>query len=135
MSDLLVFYPQGRHLIIEFLGSRYLERQPKTPEELANFMCEIAPLIKQLDEYVEANNLREIVELNLKGVPISKLDSEMAVHLLKLMVEIRPDKGLLEKIRITNSNPVFSMIYKGVRGNLPGKISELVEMEADSKFF
>lgn len=135
MSDLLVFYPQGKHLIIEFLGSRYIERQPKTPEELANFMIDVAPIIKQLDEYVEKNNLREIIELNLEGVPISKLDSEMAVHLLKLMIEIRPDKNLLEKIRITNSNPVFSMIYKGVKGNLPGRISSLVEIESNSKFF
>ena len=135
MTDLLVFYPQGKHLIIEFIGSRYIERQPKTPEETAAFMCEVAPLIKQLDEYVEKNNLREIVELNLQGVPISKLDSEMAVHLLNLMVEIRPHKGLLEKIRITNSNPVFSMIYKGVKGNLPVTISSLVEIESNSKFF
>lgn len=135
MSDLLVFYPQGKHLIIEFLGARYIDRQPKTPEELANFMIEVAPIIKQLDEYVENNNLREIIELNLEGVPISKLDSEMAVHLLKLMIEIRPDKNLLEKIRITNSNPVFSMIYKGAKGNLPGIISSRVEIESNSKFF
>ena len=135
MSDLLVFYPQGKHLIIEFIGSRYIDRQPKTPEELAKFMIEVAPIIKQLDEYVEKNDLREIIELNLERVPISKLDSEMAVHLLKLMVEIRPHKGLLEKIRITNSNPVFSMIYKGVKGNLPESISSIVEIEANSKFF
>ncbi|BAT22587.1 hypothetical protein [Yellowstone lake phycodnavirus 3] len=134
-SELLVFYPQGRHLYIEFLGARYIENQPKTPEEARAFMNSVAPVVQQLDAYVEKHGLKEIIELNLKDVPISKLNSETATHLLKLMVELRPDKGLLEKIRVTNSNPVFNMIYKGVKTSLPSKITDLVEIEADSKFF
>lgn len=135
MTDLLVFYPQGRHLYIEFLGARYIETQPKTPEETAEFLKSIGPVVKQLDDYVEKHQLKEIVELNLKGVPISKLNSETAVHLLKLLVDLRPDKGLLEKIRITNSNPVFNMIYKGVRSKLPGRVKDLVEIDDNDKFF
>ena len=135
MSDLLVFYPQGRHLYIEFLGARYIETQPKTPDETATFMKNVEPIVRQLDEYVEKHQLKEIVELNLKGVPISKLNSETAVHLIKLLVELRPDKGLLEKIRITNSNPVFNMIYKGVRSRLPERVRDLVEIEDNDKFF
>lgn len=135
MSDLLVFYPQGRHLYIEFLGARYIETQPKTPDETAAFMKNVEPIVRQLDEYVEKHQLKEIVELNLKGVPISKLNSETAVHLIKLLVELRPDKGLLEKIRITNSNPVFNMIYKGVRSRLPERVRDLVEIEDNDKFF
>jgi hypothetical protein len=54
---------------------------------------------------------------------------------MHLMTEIRPDKGILEKIRITNTNPVFSMIYKGVRGRLPERVSSIVEIASDSKFF
>ncbi len=135
MADLLVFYPQGRHLYIEFLGARYIETQPKTPDETATFLRTVEPIVKQLDDYVEKHQLREIVELNLKGVPISKLNSETAVHLIKLLVELRPDKGLLEKIRITNSNPVFNMIYKGVRSKLPGRVRDLVEIEDNDKFF
>ena len=135
MTDLLVFYPQGRHLYIEFLGARYIDTQPKTPEETAAFLKSVEPIIQQLDEYVEKHQLKEIVELNLKGVPISKLNSETAVHLIKLLVDLRPDKGLLEKIRITNSNPVFNMIYKGVRANLPGRVRDLVEIEDNDKFF
>jgi hypothetical protein len=135
MSDLLVFYPQGKHLYIEFLGSRYIERQPKTPEETARFADEIRPVIDQLDAYVEKHGLKEIMELNLKGVPISKLNSETAVHLLNLVSDLRPEKGLLEKIRITNTNPVFNMIYKGVRTRLPERVRSIVELEANSKFF
>lgn len=135
MTDLLVFYPQGSHLFIEFLGARYIERQPKTPDETVAFMQEVGPVVAQLDEYVEKHGLKEIIELNLKGVPISKLNSDMAVHLMKLMIEIRPDKNLLEKIKVTNSNPVFNMIYKGVKSSLPGRITNLVEIEADAKFF
>lgn len=135
MSDLLMFYPHGRHLYIEFMGARYIERQPKTALEAREFSMALKPIVQQLDDYVEKHGLKEIIELNLKGVPISKLNSETAVHLLKLMVEIRPEKGLLEKIRITNSNPLFSMVYKNVRGRLPVRISSIVEFADNDKFF
>jgi hypothetical protein len=135
MSDLLVFYPQGGHLYIEFLGAKYIERQPKTPLEAHEFSMSIKPIIQQLDAYVEKHGLKEIIELNLKGVPISKLNSDTAVHLLKLMMEIRPDKGLLEKIKITNSNPIFNMVYKSVKGRLPVRISSIVEFAENDKFF
>jgi hypothetical protein len=135
MSDLLVFYPQGRHLCIEFLGAKYIERQPKTVIEAQEFSMAIKPVIQQLDDYVEKHGLKEIIELNLKGVPISKLNSETAIHLLKLMIEIRPEKGLLEKIKITNSNPLFSMVYKSVKTRLPVRISSIVEFADNDKFF
>ena len=135
MTDLLVFYPQGRYLFIEFLGSKYIETQPKTPEESVKFLQTVTPVVKQLDDYVEKHGLREIIELNLKGVPISKLNSEMAVHLINLMMDLRPDKNIIDEIRITNSNPVFNMIYKNVRPSLPDRIRNLVKIEADSKFF
>jgi len=51
------------------------------------------------------------------------------------VTEIRPDKGLLEKIKITNSNPIFNMAYKSVRGRLPDRIRDIVEFENNSKFF
>jgi hypothetical protein len=135
MADMLVFYPQGRHLYIEFLGGKYIENQPKNAIDAANFAAGIKPIVQQLDEYVEKHGLKEIIELNLKGVPISKLNSDTAVHLLKLMTEIRPDKGLLEKIKITNSNPIFNMIYKSVNGRLPDHVRNIVEFESDGKFF
>ena len=135
MADLLVFYPKGKHLHIEFLGGKYIENQPKTPLEAAEFSMKIKPVVKQLDDYVEKHGLKEIIELNLKGVPISKLNSETAIHLLKLMMDIRPDKGLLEKIKITNSNPIFNMVYMGVKGRLPSRVRDIVEFENDSKFF
>jgi hypothetical protein len=135
MTDLLVFYPQGKHLHIEFLGGKYIEKQPKTSLEIAEFTLKIKPIIAQLDDYVEKHGLKEIIELNLKGVPISKLNSDTAIHLLKLVSDIRPDKGILEKIKITNSNPIFNMVYKGVRGRLPDRIKDIVEFENDGKFF
>ena len=98
-------------------------------------MTNIKPIVQQLDDYVLKNGLKEVIELNLKGVPISKLNSESAIHLLKLMIEIRPDKGILQKIRITNSNPLFNMVYKSVRGRLPVRISSIVEFAENDKFF
>lgn len=135
MTDLLVFYPQGQYLYIEFICSKYIERQPKTPAQTEMFMLAIKPVIQQLDDYVLKHKLKEIIELNLKGVPIGKLNSDTAIHLLQLMCEIRPDKNILQKIKITNSSPVFAMIYKGVRNKLPGRIRDIVEVETDSKFF
>jgi hypothetical protein len=135
MTDLLVFYPKGKHLHIEFLGGKYIENQPKTVLEAAEFSMKIKPVVNRLDEYVEKHGLKEIIELNLKGVPISKLNSDTALHLLKLMMDIRPDKGLLEKIKITNSNPIFNMVYMGVKGRLPPRVRDIVEFENDSKFF
>ena len=134
-TELLVFYPHGKYLCIEFLGAKYIERQPKTPQEAIDFMNEIKPIVQQLDDYVIQHNLKEIIELNLKGVPISKLNSDTAVHLLELMTKIRPEKGILEKIRITNTNPVFNMAYKAVKSRLPTRVSSIVEFESNSKFF
>jgi hypothetical protein len=130
-----VFYPEGKHLCIEFLGAKYIESQPKTPDEATQFAERMRPVIAQIDDFVEKHGLKEIMELNLKGVPISKLNSDTALHLLNLVVEIRPDKGLLEKIRVTNTNPVFNMIYKGVRSRLPDRVKSILEIETSSKFF
>jgi len=135
MSDLLVFYPRGKYLHIEFLGGKYIENQPKNALEAADFSLKIKPIIEQLDTYVEKHGLKEIVELNLKGVPISKLNSETAIHLMKLVTDIRPEKGLLEKIKITNSNPIFTMVYRSVKSRLPDRVKDIIEFDNDGKFF
>jgi len=135
MADMLVFHPKGTHLHIEFLGANYIKRQPKTPEETARFMIEVRPIIQQLDDYVIKYNMKEIIELNLKGVPITKLNSGMALELITLLTQIRPDKGLLEKIKITNTNPIFNMIYKSIKSRLPERMKGIIEIESNSKFF
>ena len=135
MSDLLVFYPQGKYLHIGFLGSKYIERQPKTPAQTEMFMHSIKPVVAQLDEYVTKHGLKEIIELNLKDVHITKLNSDTALHLINLMCEIRPDQNILQKIKITNAGPVFGMIYKSVRGRLPARVRDIIDVETDSKFF
>jgi len=135
MSDLLIFYPQGRHLHIEFLGAKYIERQPKTPGQAEMFMLSLRPVIEQLDAYVEKHDLKEIIELNLKDVPIGKLNSDTALHLMNLVSDLRPNKNILEKINIINAGPVFSMIYKSVRSKLPAAVRDIINIQNDSKFF
>ena len=135
MDDLLIFYPEGSYLYIEFLGAKYLDVQPKTHEETEKFLDNIRPVVAQLDAFVEKHQLKEIIELNLKDVPISKLNSDTATHLINLMMDIRPDKGLLKKICITNSNPVFNMIYRTAKSRLPDHVRNIVEIREDSKFF
>lgn len=133
--DLLVFYPQGAYLYIEFMGKKYIEHQPTTPDEVLVFMESIQSIIRQLDTYVEANNLKEIIELNLQGVPLSKLNSETALHLIDLVASLRKDKKVVEKIRITNSNPIFKMIYAAVKSRLPKETRDLIEVVSNSTFF
>lgn len=135
MTDLLLFYPQGKYLHIEFLATKYLARQPKTPAQKEMFILSVKPIIAQLDDYVTKHKLKEIIELNLKGVSLSSFDASVAIDLIHMCMEIRPDKGLLEKIVITNTNPVFNMIYKTVKGKLPRHMCDLLEIAADSKFF
>lgn len=135
MTDLLVFYPRGKYLYIEFLGGKYIEKQPKSPVEAEEFANKIKPIVAQLDAYVEKHGLKEIVELNLKGVPIAKLNSETALHLMNLVCEIRPDKGILEKIKVTNVNPIFIMIYNGIKSRLPDRVKGIIEVESNSAFF
>ena len=134
MAELLRFYPQGKHLYIEFLGDKYIEVQPKNKIESEELLSKIKPIVIQLDAFVENRKLKEIIEVNLKGVPISKLNSKMACEMLDLCMNIRPEKNLIEKIVITNANPIFNMIYKSVQTCLDPKIKRLVVIEANSKF-
>lgn len=134
MSELLRFYPQGKHLYIEFLGDRYIDNQPKTNVEKDELLAKIKPIVAQLDAFVESRNMKEIIEVNLKGVPISKLNSKMACEMINLCMSIRPEKNIVEKIIITNANPLFNMIYKSVQGTVDQRIKKLLVIESNSKF-
>ena len=134
MSELLRFYPDDRYLYIEFLASKYIEVQPSNDTETRMLLERIRPVITQLDDFVETRGLKEMIEVNLKDVPISKLNSDMAMDLINMCLSIRPEKHLIERITITNSNPVFSMIYKTVQGRLDPNIRRVLRIEANSKF-
>ena len=134
MAELLRFYPQGKYLYIEFMGDKYIAIQPQTKVESEELLNKIKPIVSQLDAFVESRNLKEIIEVNLKGVPISKLNSKMACEMLDLCMNIRPEKNLLEKIVITNANPIFNMIYKSVQTCVDPKIRKILSIESNSKF-
>jgi hypothetical protein len=134
MTELLRFYPDGKYLYIEFLATKYIEEQPSNDIESKMMLERIRPLVSQLDAFVESRGLKEIIELNLKDVPISKLNSQMACDMIDMCMSIRPDKNLVEKIVITNSNPVFGMIYKSVQGLVNPHVRKLLTIEANSKF-
>jgi hypothetical protein len=134
MTELLRFYPDGKYLYIEFLATKYIEEQPSNDIESKMMLERIRPLVAQLDAFVESRGLREIIELNLKDVPISKLNSQMACDMIDMCMSIRPDKNIVEKIVITNSNPVFGMIYKSVQGLVNPQVRKLLTIEANSKF-
>lgn len=134
MSELLRFYPQGNNLYIEFLASKYLEVQPTNDFESKMLLERIKPVISQLDEFVESRGLREVIEVNLKDVPISKLNSDIALDMINLCQSIRPEKNLIDRIVITNSNPLFGMIYKAVQGRVDPSIRRVLSIESSDKF-
>lgn len=134
MTELLKFYPQGKHLYIEFLANKYIEVQPSNDFETKLLLERIRPVIQQLDEFVESRNLKEVIEVNLKDVPISKINSEMALDMINLCMSLRPEKNLIEQIIITNSNPVFGMIYKTMQGKLDPSIRRVLRVEGNSHF-
>jgi len=134
MSVLLKFYPDEKYLYIEFLASRYLEVQPSNDMEAKMLLERIKPVISQLDEFVESRGLREVIEVNLKDVPISKLNSDIALDMINLCQSIRPEKNLIDRISITNSNPLFGMIYKAVQGKVDPSIRRVLRIESNSKF-
>ena len=134
MTELLRFYPQGKYLYIEFLATKYIDEQPSNTIESKMMLERIRPIVAQLDAFVESRGLKEIIELNLKDVPISKLNSKMACDMIDMCMSIRPEKNLVEKIIITNPNPIFKMIYKSVQGLVNPSVRKLLSIEANSKF-
>jgi len=134
MTELLRFYPDGKHLYIEFLASKYIDVQPSNDFEMQMLLERIRPIVKQLDDFVEQHNLKEVIEINLKDVPVAKLNADMAIGMMNLCSTIRPDKNIVEKVVITNSNPVFRMIYKSVQGNINPGFTEIITFESNSKF-
>jgi hypothetical protein len=134
MAELLKFYPQGKHLYIEFLANKYIEIQPSNDTETQMLLERIKPIITQLDDFVESRGLKEVIEVNLKDVPISKINSDMAMEMIHLCLSIRPEKHLIEKIVITNSNPVFGMIYRTVQNKLDERVRRVLSIESNSKF-
>ncbi len=134
MTELLRFYPDEKYLYIEFLANKYIEVQPSNDLESRMLLERIRPVISQLDDFVESRGLKEMIEVNLKDVPISKINSDMAMEMINMCLSIRPEKHLIERITITNSNPVFSMIYKTVQGRLDPSIRKVLRVEANSKF-
>lgn len=134
MAELLRFYPDGKYLYIEFLATKYIEQQPSNDIESKMMLERIRPIVAQLDAFVESRGLKEIIELNLKDVPISKLNSKMACEMIDLCMSIRPEKNFVERITITNSNPVFGMIYKSVQGLVNPSVRKILTIEANSRF-
>jgi len=134
MTELLRFYPQGKYLYIEFLATKYIDEQPSNAIESKMMLERIRPIVAQLDAFVESRGLKEIIELNLRDVPISKLNSKMACDMIDLCMSIRPEKNIVEKIVITNSNPIFKMIYKSVQGLVNPSVRKLLTIESNSKF-
>lgn len=134
MTELLRFYPDEKYLYIEFLANKYLEVQPSNDMESKMLIERIRPVITQLDDFVESRGLKEMIEVNLKDVPISKLNSDMAMDMINMCLSIRPEKHLIEQITITNSNPIFGMVYKTIQGRLDPSIRRVLRVEANSKF-
>jgi hypothetical protein len=128
MTELLKFYPEGDILYVEFLANKYLEIQPKTAAEKEALKNRLIPVIEQVDNFVESNNLKEVIEVNLEGVSIASLDPKATVDMLNLCLEIRPVKYIVQKIVITNATPLFYILYNSIKSMLPERLTSVLEI-------
>lgn len=127
MAEIFRFYPEGQVLFIEVLGNEYLKRQPANPEDAQKFAEGLKPIVAQVEDLMRSKQMREVMVLNLKGVGLTSLNTQTASQLVNLLYTIRSDdESFLDRIEIQNSNPVFEMLYKQVKRNLPQKLVSLI---------
>jgi len=127
MAEIFRFYPEGQVLFIEVLGNEYLKRQPSNPEDAQKFAEGLKPIVAQVEDLMREKKMREVMVLNLKGVGLTSLNTQTASQLVNLLYTIRSDdESFLDRIEIQNSNPVFEMLYKQVKRNLPPKLVSLI---------
>ena len=128
MSEVFRFYPEDKTLFIEVLGNEYLKRQPADPEEAKAFAESLKPIVVQVEDMMRASGMREVLILNLKGVGLTSLNPKTATQLVGLLYTIRSDdETFMDRVEIHNSNPVFEMLYKQVKKNLPAKLVDMIQ--------
>jgi hypothetical protein len=128
MAEIFRFYPEGQILFIEVLGNEYLKRQPKNPDDAQKFAEGLKPVVAQVEAMMREKNMREVMILNLKGVGLASLNPQTASQLVGLLYTIRSDdESFLDRVEIHNSSPLFEMLYKQVKRNLPPKLVSLIE--------
>lgn len=128
MSEVFRFYPEDKTLFIEVLGNEYLKRQPADPEEAKAFAESLKPIVTQVEDMMRASGMREVLILNLKGVGLTSLNPKTATQLVGLLYTIRSDdETFMDRVEIHNSNPVFEMLYKQVKKNLPAKLVDMIQ--------
>jgi hypothetical protein len=82
----------------------------------------------QVEAMMREKNMREVMILNLKGVGLTSLNPQTASQLVGLLYTIRSDdETFLDRVEIHNSSPLFEMLYKQVKRNLPPKLVSLIE--------
>jgi hypothetical protein len=127
MAEIFRFYPEGQILYIEVLGNEYLKRQPTNPDDAQKFAEGLKPIVAQVEDMMRSKNMREVMVLNLKGVGLTALNPQTTSQLVNLLYTIRSDdETFMDRIEIHNSNPVFEMLYKQVKRNLPPKLVSLI---------
>lgn len=127
MAEIFKFYPEGKTLFVEVLGNEYLKRQPKNPDDAKVFAEGLRPIVAQVEDMMRTQQMREVMVLNLKGVGLTALNPTTATQLISLLYTLRSDdESFMDRIEIHNSNPIFEMLYKQVKRNLPAKLVELV---------
>jgi len=128
MAEIFRFYPEGQFLFIEVLGNEYLKRQPTNPEDAQKFAEGLKPIVAQVEDLMREKKMREVMVLNLKGVGLSSLNPQTTTQLVNLLYTLRSDdESFLDRIEISNSNPLFEMLYGQVKRNLPAKLVSLIK--------
>ena len=126
--NFLKFYPDGKYLYVEVIAKEYMKSQPET-QEGANKIAEmVRPIVKDLERFCIAKNLKEITVGNLEGVNLANVKPEYTMKLITMLHTERPDFKHLERIEIKNANAQFEMLYGVLKVGLPAPIRRIVKM-------
>lgn len=126
--NFLKFYPDGKYLYVEVLAKEYMKVQPETQEGANKIADMVRPIVKDLERFCIAKNLKEITVVNLDGVNLANLKPEYTMKLITLLHTERPDFKHLERVEIRNANAQFEILYSVIKVGLPAPIRRIIKL-------
>jgi hypothetical protein len=106
-----------------------LENQPESNEE-ADELCNtvLIPMIHKLRLMCKEKGYEQVCTIDLKGIDITLLYPTILVRIIWNIYDFSKDdpEDLIKGFYITNSNKMFTALYKGSRYLLPKYLKDLI---------
>ena len=128
--EFVKFYPKGRNLFIEFIPDKYVEWQPQTELEIEKKVLLILPVIKELRDHCELNNMSQVIIINCdKAINFDRMNYVLACKMVCVINEVYPDPHeILKRIEVRHCHPAISAIFNSSKVLLPKKIADIFHL-------